>query len=190
MEEQKLTPKQSAFTAEYLVDRNATQAAIRAGYSEKTAQRIGFENLTKPVIAKVIEQAIKIQSERTKVTADKVIAEYAKIAFADVRSFIDPGGKTKSIHDLSKDDSAAIKDFERTADGSTKIKLHDKLKSLDSLAKHLGLLQPETAEMGQVPSLQFFMQYEDGTIKNVSDKPMSEQTAGVVVNVVDASMGE
>lgn len=69
----KLTPKQQRFVDEYLIDLNATQAAIRAGYSPKTAYSIGDENLKKPEIKKAIEQAQKERSERTLVTQDDVI---------------------------------------------------------------------------------------------------------------------
>jgi len=68
-----LTPKQAAFVQEYLVDLNATQAAIRAGYSIKTAQIIGFENLSKPIIAAAIEAAMKARCKRTELTQDLVI---------------------------------------------------------------------------------------------------------------------
>lgn len=70
-----LTPKQQRFVDEYLVDANATQAAIRAGYSEKTARQAGAENLSKPVIRQAIEAAQAARSERTQVTADWVITQ-------------------------------------------------------------------------------------------------------------------
>ena len=69
-----LTPKQERFVAEYLVDLNATQAAIRAGYSEKTAQMIGSENLAKPLIAAAVAAAVAKRSERTEITQDYVLA--------------------------------------------------------------------------------------------------------------------
>ena len=69
----KLTPKQQRFVDEYLIDLNATQAAIRAGYSEKTAYSIGDENLKKPEIKKAIEQAQQERQKRTLVTQDDVI---------------------------------------------------------------------------------------------------------------------
>ena len=68
-----LTPKQEAFVSEYLVDLNATQAAIRAGYSEKTAQMIGSENLSKPMVAAAIAAAQAERSERTEITQDYVL---------------------------------------------------------------------------------------------------------------------
>lgn len=68
-----MTPKQEAFVREYLVDLNATQAAIRAGYSKRTAHVIGHENLTKPEIADAIEAAVHKRATRTEITADYVL---------------------------------------------------------------------------------------------------------------------
>lgn len=73
-----LTPKQSRFVDEYLVDLNATQAAIRAGYSEKTAYRTGADNLKKPQIAEAIQERMNRRSERTEITADFVLQGIAK----------------------------------------------------------------------------------------------------------------
>lgn len=69
----KLTAKQQAFCEEYLIDLNATQAAIRAGYSEKTASEMGYENLGKPQIAEVIAELMDKRSAKTELTADWVI---------------------------------------------------------------------------------------------------------------------
>jgi len=75
MSNPKLTAKQAAFVAEYLIDLNATQAAIRAGYSEKTAFIIGFENLSKPNIAEAISEAQEHRAKRLLVTADSLVIE-------------------------------------------------------------------------------------------------------------------
>lgn len=83
-----LTPKQAAFVREYLVDLNATQAAIRAGYSAKTAASIGEENLRKPEIKAAIEAAMAERAKRTEVTADRVVQELAKIGFSDIRRLV------------------------------------------------------------------------------------------------------
>ena len=78
----KLTAKQSLFIKEYLVDLNATQAAIRAGYSENTAKETGYENLTKPYIKEAIDKAIAKRSQNAEITADMVINAIAKIGFS------------------------------------------------------------------------------------------------------------
>jgi phage terminase small subunit len=69
----KLTAKQDRFVAEYLIDLNATQAAIRAGYSEKTARFIGAENLTKPIISAAVATAQGKRQQRTEIDADYVL---------------------------------------------------------------------------------------------------------------------
>ena len=86
--ETKLTPKQERFVQEYLVDLNALQAAIRAGYSKDTAGAIGHENLKKPEIQAAIAKARQEQQERTQITADSVVKEVALIAFADPRDLV------------------------------------------------------------------------------------------------------
>jgi phage terminase small subunit len=73
MRKPKLTPKQEMFCKEYLIDLNATQAAIRAGYSLKTAQRIGSENLSKPLIAERIQELMNKRSEKVEISADWVL---------------------------------------------------------------------------------------------------------------------
>ena len=75
-----MTPKQETFVREYLIDLNATQAAIRAGYSEKTAGSVGNENLQKPEIAQAIQEAMSQRSERTEITADYVLSGIKEIA--------------------------------------------------------------------------------------------------------------
>ena len=143
----KLTPKQAAFVQEYLCDLNATQAAIRAGYSAKTAAVIGVENLRKPNIDAAIQEAKQKRSERTEITADNVLAEIAKVAFSDVRRIFDKDGGLVRISDL--DDAAAacvagcdlvtISKGEGEVEHVAKIKLADKLKALELAGRHLGL---------------------------------------------------
>ncbi len=88
MAKDKLTPKQDMFVKEYLVDLNATQAAVRAGYSAKTAEAIGLENLGKPRIKAAIDRAIKKRSERTEIKADDVLQYWHDIATADPNEII------------------------------------------------------------------------------------------------------
>ena len=74
MSASRLTAKQAAFVQEYLVDLNATGAARRAGYSERTAAEVGYENLRKPQISEAIEGALAERAARTELSADEVIA--------------------------------------------------------------------------------------------------------------------
>ena len=96
----KLTEKQKRFCEEYLIDFNATQAALRAGYSQKTAYSIGDENLRKPEIQSEIQTLIQKRSERTGINADSVIKELVKIAFAETE--ITGKEKMKALELLGK----------------------------------------------------------------------------------------
>lgn len=146
-----LTPKQQRFVAEYLIDLNATQAAIRCGYSAKTAKSIGSENLTKPDVAAAIAEGQAKRLTSADLSATRVLEEYRRLAFMDTRGFFDAGGNLKPIKDLSDEQGAALASFEviiknaKAGDGETdtvhKIRLWDKTKALDSLAKHFGLLK-------------------------------------------------
>ena len=96
----KLTEKQKRFCEEYLIDLNATQAAIRAGYSKKTSDRIGNENLKKLEVQLYLKELMEQRSQRTEITADTVLKELAKIASADVE--ITEKSKIKALELLGK----------------------------------------------------------------------------------------
>ena len=95
-----LTPKQKRFCEEILVDDNATQAAIRTGYSPRSAYSIGHENLKKPKIQRYISRLRKARNLRTQVTADRILQELAKIGFA--KEGVKPGHKLKALGMLGK----------------------------------------------------------------------------------------
>lgn len=140
-----MTKKQKRFVEEYLIDLNATQAAIRAGYSPDTAGSIGNENLKKPEICACIEKAMAERSKRTGVCADRVVQELAKIAFLNLRDVIDP--KTAAVReDASDEDTAALqsikvkKSYSETGESiEREAKAADKLKALELLGRHLGM---------------------------------------------------
>ncbi len=140
-----LSAKQKRFCEEYIVDNNATQAAIRAGYSEKTACSQGNRLLTKVEIDKYIGELREKRSIRTQITADRVLEEYARIAFSDLRQVVtwSPQGLVlKESEELSQDVASAVSEVTRTASMSGvsyKIKMHNKIGALDKLAKHLGI---------------------------------------------------
>ena len=147
-----LTPKQKRFVAEYLVDLNATAAAIRAGYSKKTAEVIGYENLRKPQIEAAINQAIQEREKRTEITQDMVLRETAKLAFFDIRKMFGKNGKPLDISELDADTAAALVglDVQDVSDNDgdyvgyvKKYKMADKLKALELLGKHLGTWEPK-----------------------------------------------
>jgi len=150
-----LSNKQIRFCEEYLVDSNSTQAAIRAGYSEKTAYSIGSENLKKPEIADYLKILKEKQTERTFISADKVLREAAKLSFSDIRDYYNEDGSLKNITDLSDDAAAALAGVEvdeifEWIDGnkkhvgySKKIKLYNKLDGIEKLMKHLNLYEKD-----------------------------------------------
>ena len=152
-----LREKQIAFVREYLIDLNATQAAIRAGYSQKTANVIASELLTKPDIQLAITNAIKERAERTEITQDRVLIEVARLAFLDIRKAFDANGNLKEIHDLDDDTAAAISGIEVlesvSENGSVtklkKIRLSDKRASLELAGRHLQMWNDKLALMNR-----------------------------------------
>lgn len=140
----KLTEKQQRFVDEYLIDLNATQAAIRAGYSVKTADAIGCENLTKPNIQQAIAEHMAERSRRTGVNQDRVVLELAKIAFVRMTDVVDSNGRIKqdaSADDLSCIESIKYKESDNEFGGSVEreVKIASKMKALELLGKHLGM---------------------------------------------------
>lgn len=116
-----LTLKQERFVAEYLVDLNATQAAIRAGYSAKNADKIGPELLGKTRVSEALQAAIKERSERTRITQEQVIEEIGRVAFAEAADYADAA-----------------------------LKYANKLKALELLGKHLGMFTDKVEHSGTV----------------------------------------
>ena len=151
----KLTNKQTKFIDEYLVDLNATQAAIRAGYSPDTAKEIGCENLTKPNIRACIDREMAERSKRTGVNADRVVMELAKVAFVNAVDVIDP--KTATVkEDALSEDTAAIQSVKVKTFGDDglerEIKMADKLKALELLGKHMGMFKDKVELSGVLDS--------------------------------------
>lgn len=143
MPRKNLTAKQSRFVELYLLTLNASQAALDAGYSPKTAYAMGAENLRKPEIAKAIQLAGQRLSERTQVTQKQLIAEWVKIAFTDLADFMTwgpDGAILKAMEELTPAQRAAVAEVSQTItkDGGTiRLKLHDKQKALSELAARL-----------------------------------------------------
>ena len=140
----KLTEKQQRFVDEYLIDLNATQAAIRAGYSVKTANEQGSQNLAKLSIQQAIAEQMAERSKRTGINQDRVVLELAKIALVKMTDIVDSQGRIKS--DASPDDLACIesvkyKESESDTGSSVEreVKIASKLKALELLGKHLGM---------------------------------------------------
>lgn len=147
-----LTPKQQVFVREYLLDLNATAAARRAGYSERTADRIGPELLGKNWVAAAIAAAQAERAERTQVTADRVLTELARIGLSDVRALFDDDGRLLPVAKLPAHVAAAVSSVEVVSgsDGAvTKIKLWDKPRALEMIGKHLGMFRDRVEVTGK-----------------------------------------
>ena len=140
-----MTKKQKRFVEEYLIDLNATQAAIRAGYKAKNGQRaseIGHELLQTTQVSEAISEAIAERSKRTGINADRVLLELARIAFVNADDVINAKDATLK-ENASRDDLAAIQSVKVKSFGEDgverEIKLADKLKALDMLGRHLAM---------------------------------------------------
>ena len=148
-----LNLRQRQFVREYLIDLNATQAAIRAGYSARTAGAIGGENLQKPEIQQAITVAMEDRSKRTEITQDCVLTELAKLGFSNMRDYMKPGADGDPVLDfknLTRDQTAALQEVtvDSYMDGGgedarevrrIKFKLADKRAALVDIGKHLGM---------------------------------------------------
>ena len=152
-----MTKKQKRFVEEYLMDLNATQAAIRAGYSPDSARDIGCENLTKPNIKAAIDRAIAERSRRTGINQDRVLLELAKVAFLNPVDVIDMDGATIR-GEANRDDTACIASVKvktiPTDDGQIterEVKVYDKLKALELLGKHFGMFTDKVKVDGALP---------------------------------------
>lgn len=142
----KLTAKQKKFVEEYLIDLNATQAAIRAGYSPNTAQEQSSRLLSNVMVKNEIDKAMAERSRRTGINQDRVLRELAKIAFVnpnDVINFRDATVKITSEENLAAIASIKVKKIPGEYGDATEreVKLYDKLRALDLLGRHLGMFK-------------------------------------------------
>jgi phage terminase small subunit len=149
-----LTKKQKIFVDEYLIDLNATQAAIRAGYSPDTAGSIGSENLKKPEIRARIEKAMAERSKRTGINQDRIIMELAKIALLNPKGLVNFDEATIK-EDATDEDVAAVASVKvkrfPTKDGEgveREVKMYDKTKALELLGRHLGMFKDKVEVSG------------------------------------------
>ena len=137
-----LSEKQQRFVQEYIIDLNARQAAIRAGYSPKTAGAQSSRLLTNVNIQDEIAKAMEDRGKRTGVTQDRVLTELSAIAFAKATDYVEVGEdglvKIKPTAELTDEQKKAIAGIKKGANG-IEIKLTDKTKALEMLSRHLGL---------------------------------------------------
>lgn len=172
----KLTDKQEMFCREYLIDLNATQAAIRAGYSEKTAKEIGYEHLTKPHIQKRLSELKDDRNERVSVGADYVLDRLMQIDQLDVADILDGNGDLLPVREWSKAWRTSVNAIEviQMSKGDMdietflkKVKLPDKLKNLELLGKHV--------------DIQAFKDKVETDV-NLSTKPLTKEQAKAIID--------
>lgn len=138
-----MTKKQKRFVEEYLIDLNATQAAIRAGYSPDSAADIGSENLRKPDVSAAVDRAIAERSKRTGINQDRVLRELARIGFAKITDAVDPN-TARIKEDASEDDLACIQSIKiKPNEWGTEreVKMYDKKAALVDIGRHLGMFR-------------------------------------------------
>lgn len=169
MKERKLTPKQELFVKEYLVDLNAKRAAIRAGYSERNADKIGSQLLDNSRVRDAINAAKEQRAEKVEVSAERVIKEIMRMAFYDPADIMLPVAKEAvefvddvqisdgriyglrgpgDIRMLKEDVRRAIVGWSWDRNGNFVVKLADKAKALDQLARHLALYNDKVEVSG------------------------------------------
>ena len=153
-----MTKKEERFCREYVIDLNGTQAAIRAGYSEKTARQIGSENLSKPDIKERINELQSDLQKSTGLTAIRVLNEHKLIAFNSIAHLHDSWIELKDYNSLTSDQKACIKSISSKVTKRNlgtkeepdivdvefvKIECWDKQKALDSISNLLGFNAPK-----------------------------------------------
>jgi len=155
---QSLSPKQQQFVDEYLIDLNASQAALRAGYSARTAPRQGFENLKKPQIAAAIAAAMMARSQRLHLTQDAVLQELAMLSYSDIRDYViddygnvllregAPDAAMRAVASLKK----KIVHTDAGISYETEIRLWNKPTSVRMAGEHLGLFKQQVDVSGTV----------------------------------------
>ena len=152
-----LTAKQKRFCEEYLIDCNGTQAAIRAGFSKKTARSIANEYLTKPDIKKYVSELQQKLREKTEITAVNVIAELAKVGFSNVQDFLESKNGIVDLSTLKRDVAASVSSIKvktievgkgknKAIEPQVEFKLHDKIAALRQLGQHLGVFEKDNSQ--------------------------------------------
>lgn len=189
MKGDRLQPRQLSFVREYLVDLNATKAAIRAGYSERGASVTGVQLLGNPKIKALIDESLQKRAERVEVRADDVLRELVRVANADLRKAFNDDGTLKPVREWPDDVAAFISSVEseslykgrgrkRQEVGTVKkIKLWPKVQALELLGKHLKLFADRLEHTGKDGGpIQAQQQVE---LKNLTEAQL-EFLAGIV----------
>ena len=176
----KLTKKQEMFVKEYIIDLNGTQAAIRAGYSKKTAKVIANENLTKPYILEAIQKELEPKMNRIEITAERVLEEIAKIAFFNIKNLYKDDGNLKEISELDDYVASAISSIKVTQKtGDMKVSLNPEepaLQHIDEQVKEIKLWDKRASLELLGKYLKLFGDKQEITINNNIESPYKELT--------------
>lgn len=172
-----LTEKQKRFAEEYVVDLNATQAAIRAGYSARTAGAVAHKLLKKAEIQALIQELQQARSGRTGITQDRTLTEIARIALFDPAGVLSFEGDTITVRaasEITEDARRAIKSIRirKTIDGAGNevevmdITFHDKTRNLELLGRHLGMFVDRIKHEGDGVAIRFIEPVKPETSKS------------------------
>ncbi len=166
-----MSKRQALFVQEYLKDMNATQAAIRSGYSAKTARACASRLLTKANIQAAVQRGVAVKSKKAECSQEWVMKRLMAIAGADMSdlaSWNESGMIWKPSSELSSETKASVHQVEQVMNehgGTIKIKQHDKLKALELLGKHLGMFV-EKSEVTHVVEDNDYIEVESETLVN------------------------
>lgn len=162
-----ITNQQALFVEHYVQSLNATQAAIKAGYSEKSAHVLGYQLLQNPLVSAAISQASEKRSQNIGLTTERLLQEAMRLAFFDIRKLVDAEGNPIPIQQLDDDTAAAIQGLElateksRDDDGVVttvrKYKIADKNSAIERLFKHKGLFKADNDQANPGNAMAQFM---------------------------------
>ena len=152
-----LTDKQELFCQEYMKDLNGKQAAIRAGYEAKSAEVTASRMLSNAKVQSFINSLKEKRADKLEISAEKVLAELAKIGFSDMKDFLNSDYSLKSLDEIDASKSGAIQSIQKEiiqgetyTNTTVKFKLHDKLSALEKIAKHIGFFEKDNEQQNKV----------------------------------------
>ena len=193
----KLTPKQKRFVKEYMIDLNATQAAIRAGYSQKTSHSQGPRLLENVEVQALIEKKQGKLSKRFEITQERVIKEWAAIAFANPKAYFkrDKKGNVtlRDFDEMTDEQLAAISgvmQYGGKGEGRMLLKFWNKPKSLEMIARHLGMFEDKLFIEQKVEiKVDFFARLEK-LIEHYDNSPTAQLDTGAEGTAASVSSGK
>lgn len=182
--DEQLNDQQALFVRYYLVSLNASDAALKAGYSKANAGVIGHQLLKHPIISAEIKRRQKARAKRLEINGENILRELARIGFADVRAYVsvtDDGEiRVKATDEMDDDAAAAVQEISQTTTEARggkrgeieittknrKVKLHDKIRALDLMGRHVGLWK-DGIDLGQPITIR--MAYDPTSTKGKAD---------------------